>query len=108
METKEFAKLFCKNEPEDNPPKRGEKYYFGRSSFLSFATEISHDILKPNTFCAIPFFSSYLRVLVDGVYENSDGTFVGVFLPNGAYTTVCIIEVHSLNNEYVQKKLINP
>src|SRR5690606_12372035 len=101
MNTFENAKLFCSNYPDDNPPKRGEKYYFEDDNIMTMADEIEHDIFKPNGFGARFCFTKFEKVLIDGVYQNNNGIFVGYWYKNGAYSTCSIDEMFTTDCQKV-------
>lgn len=97
LTTLENAKIFCANPPSDNPPKRGEEYYFESSNYLSFAEEIQHPIFTPNSFAKKLYFTIYQEILIDGVYKNQHGLFVGYWYKNGAYRTCRISAIKRIN-----------
>lgn len=101
METFENAKIFCSNYPSDNAPKRGEKYYFENDNIKTYAIEIENDVFNPNCYGARFFFTKFQKVLIDGVYQNQSGTFVGYWYKNGAYRTCNIKEIFSIDCQKV-------
>ena len=101
MNTFEYAIKFCSNFPDQNTPKNGGEYYFESSNNMSFATEVQGDLFKPLDYGAIFYFTKFQKVLIDGVYENKYGQFVGYWYKNGTYRTCRIEEVKKLNDTQV-------
>ncbi len=103
METIEKAKIWCRGEARENPPKKGKKYYFENDNSLSYAKEIEHDVFKPLGYGARRVFYKFDKVLIDGVYENKYGLFVGYWYTNGTYRTCKITEIKDINSDIVSK-----
>ncbi len=97
-ETFENAVKFCSNYPSENVPKSGGKYYFESSNNKSFAKEVKNDLFKPNEFGVRFYFTKFSKVLIDGVYENEYGLFVGFWYKNGTYRTCNINEIRKTND----------
>jgi len=100
MNTFDNAIKFCSNYPDENTPKNGTEYYFESSNIKSIAKEVDNEF-KPNEFGAIFFFTRFQKVLIDGVYSNSNGLFVGFWYKNGGYRTCRLSEMRKINDPHV-------
>jgi hypothetical protein len=102
MTTIENAKIWCKKVVNDNPPKKGENYYFENDNYMSYAKEITHNLFSANTFAAKMYFTKFQKIFIDGIYENKNGIFVGYWYQNGTYRTCKISEIELIDSEIVK------